>query len=190
MGMGVGSLKDTIPIAMALALLLLSPSCEPFLSLPARAGIIPSSIQSPGSRPAGPGGGGRGGLVLLCCSENNDVVVWQKFSKKASAFASNNGLIYIRNFLPKEVFEEVASECGRLKGKLALERSSFASGRKGAYMPQNGKSCMSSLRLLFPFSLFLATNVCHMKTMGEGCAGVECGSCRGDWGPAAASMPS
>lgn len=88
---------------------------------------------------------GRTGGILqgLRCVMDGARRVRQKTSKKAAEFSSNNGLIYLRSFLPKQVFSEVSRECSRTKGKLSPERSSFASGRKGAYMPKDGENALS-----------------------------------------------
>ena len=88
---------------------------------------------------------GRIGGILqgLRCVMDGARRVRQKTSKKAAEFSSNNGLIYLRSFLPKQVFSEVSRECSRTKGKLSPERSSFASGRKGAYMPKDGENALS-----------------------------------------------
>jgi hypothetical protein len=87
-------------------------------------------------------GRGRAGGILqgVRCAREGARRVWQNTGKKAAEFSSNNGLIYLRSFLPKDVFSEVSRECSRTSGKLSPERSSFASGRKGAYMPKDGEN--------------------------------------------------
>jgi hypothetical protein len=60
-------------------------------------------------------------------------------------FRKSGGVLYVRNFLGADEFAEVQREAAALKKKAKPERSSFAHGRTGAYVPRGVRVLFSTL---------------------------------------------
>mmetsp|Transcript_42457 Transcript_42457/g.66475 ORF Transcript_42457/g.66475 Transcript_42457/m.66475 type:complete len:268 (+) Transcript_42457:3-806(+) len=80
---------------------------------------------------------------LVMGAEGQDLSAgWEQYWKRPkrnkfqTQFKQNGGLVYIRNFLEKNDFSEVQKQCERLVGQCKPEKSSWATGRIGTYVPK------------------------------------------------------